>query len=121
MDVQDSAREPGHGCIPHPGVGTDGETAVYRIYDQESGLLYVGMSSNPLNRWAAHAEKHDWWPRAATYRVDWFPTRAEAAAEELRAIKAEAPTCNRWAAEGWGKYAYAKYMARLEENRVQQQ
>jgi excinuclease UvrABC nuclease subunit len=100
--------------IPHPGVGTDGPTAVYRIYDGEGSLLYVGMGRNPMNRWSSHSEQHPWWQRAATFRVEWFETRKAAAQEEMRAIRGENPECNIYGRPGWGEYVYSKYMEKLE-------
>lgn len=77
------------GQMTHPGVqakGTD-ETAVYRLYDVNDRLLYVGMGRNPMGRWASHADQHAWWPDVARFEVTWYPTRQEAAAEERRALR----------------------------------
>jgi excinuclease UvrABC nuclease subunit len=112
-----STRDPIQGSIAHPGFGADGETAVYRIYDQDGSLLYVGMGRNPMNRWAAHAENHAWWPRAASFRVEWYATRKEAFDVELQAIRTEDPECNIHSRPGWGKEMYVRYMEKLEENR----
>ena len=109
--------QPSAGVMAHPGVGTDGQTAVYRIYDSDGSLLYVGMGRNPMGRWSSHAEQHQWWQRAASFRVEWFATRKEAAREELNAIRAEDPECNIYARPGWGDYVYAKYMEKLELSR----
>ncbi|WP_228981208.1 GIY-YIG nuclease family protein [Streptomyces sp. DH12] len=103
--------------IEHPGVGTDGQTAVYRIYDRQGSLLYVGMGNNPMNRWSSHAAQHVWWAEAASFRVEWFSTRAEAASVERVAIRDEDPKHNIHGRPGWGQYVYAGYMARLEANR----
>jgi excinuclease UvrABC nuclease subunit len=93
---------------------------VYRIYDSKGSLLYVGMGRNPMNRWASHAEQHPWWRRAASFRVEWFETRKEAAAEELNAIRTEDPECNIYARPGWGEYVYSKYMEKLQMSRDRQ-
>ncbi|MFD7867346.1 GIY-YIG nuclease family protein [Streptomyces sp. NPDC059783] len=106
------------GAIPHPGVGTDDEASVYRVYDASGALLYVGMGRNPMNRWASHSAQHAWWHRARSYRVEWFATRKEALAEELRAIREEAPECNIHSVPGWGKEMYATYLKKLEANRA---
>lgn len=103
------------GAIPHPGHGTNDETAVYRLYDAAGSLLYVGLGRNPMTRWASHAEQHAWWPRATAFRVDWFETRKEAAAEERRAIRDEDPECNIYGRPGWGEYVQARY---AERNRL---
>jgi excinuclease UvrABC nuclease subunit len=108
------------GVMPQPGTGVDGQTSVYRIRDAEGSLLYVGMATNPMNRWAAHAAQHPWWARAASWEVEWFDTRAEAADAEKRAIKTEDPECNIYHRPGWGQYAYGKYMETLKRNQAMQ-
>lgn len=84
------------GSMPHPGIGNKatGETAIYRLTDRDGRLLYVGMSRNPLMRWAWHAEQHPWWGEVAAYSVEWLPDRADAEAEERRAIKDDQPVHN---------------------------
>lgn len=69
-------------------------TALYRFYDADERLLYVGIANNPEQRWKAHARTADWWPQAARKSVEWFDSRPAAAAAETRAISAEAPTHN---------------------------
>jgi predicted GIY-YIG superfamily endonuclease len=112
-----ATREPIEGVVPHPGFGNDGETSVYRIYDRDKGLLYVGMGRNPENRWASHAERHAWWSEAASFRVEWYATRKEAAAEELRAIRSESPKHNVHSSPGWGQFVAEAYPKRIEANR----
>ena len=105
--------QPSEGAIEHPGVGSDSQTSVYRIYDREGALLYVGMGRNPAGRWASHSEQHEWWQRAARFRVEWFETRKGAAAAEREAIRSEDPECNIYGRPGWGEYVYSKYMQKL--------
>ncbi|MFF7411623.1 GntR family transcriptional regulator [Streptomyces lydicus] len=71
-------------------------TALYRLYDADGHLLYVGISSNPKRRWWAHAAQHaaTWWPQVATRTVEWLDTRELAAAAERHAIKVESPAHN---------------------------
>jgi excinuclease UvrABC nuclease subunit len=90
---------------------------VYRIYDSDGSLLYVGMGNNPMNRWASHAAQHAWWAEAASFRVEWYSTRKEAADVEKAAIRDEDPKHNIWGRPGWGQYVYAGDMAKLEANR----
>ena len=84
------------GQMPHPGVQLKGteDTAVYRLSDESGRLLYVGMGRNPLNRWAAHADMHEWWPEVASFEVTWYPSRKEAADEERRALRHDGPLRN---------------------------
>ncbi|MFF4403637.1 GntR family transcriptional regulator [Streptomyces sp. NPDC001404] len=70
-------------------------TALYRLYDADDRLLYVGISSMPRTRWQQHASSKDWWPDVATREVEWHETRVGAAAAEAEAIRAEKPAHNR--------------------------
>lgn len=64
-------------------------TALYRLYDAQDQLLYIGISEDPEKRWAHHASEKPWWPQVARKQVGWFPTREEAEAAEARAIATE--------------------------------
>ncbi|WP_208903947.1 GIY-YIG nuclease family protein [Streptomyces incarnatus] len=76
--------------------GAPGRTALYRLYDAEDTLLYVGIAGDPRSRWAQHArDKRDtWWPQVHTRDVEWFDTREMAEEAELAAILAERPRHN---------------------------
>lgn len=94
------------GAMAHPGIqagGTD-ETAVYRLYDADGRLLYVGMGRNPMGRWASHADQHAWWTDVARFEVTWYPTRREAAAEERRALREDDTVHNIHGTPKWGSY-----------------
>ena len=71
----------------------DGEVALYRFFDREDRLLYVGITEEPIKRWNAHASRK-WWPSAARYRVEWYATRPKAERAEREAIVAERPQHN---------------------------
>lgn len=73
-------------------------TALYRLYDAEGVLLYVGVSGNPPARWTNHAATQTWWPEVAKLTLAWFDTREMALDAELRAIGTEHPRHNR---PGW--------------------
>lgn len=76
-------------------VEIDGEpTAVYRLYDQDGGLLYVGVSCNPAARLNEHAAKKSWWRLVARKTAVLHGSRGEALAEEDRAIRTESPVHN---------------------------
>jgi len=62
-------------------------TAVYRHYDAQGLLLYVGMSSNPTKRLYQHRCRSDWAHRVVRSEVDWFETREAARSEEARQIR----------------------------------
>jgi predicted GIY-YIG superfamily endonuclease len=77
------------GTSPSPG-----RTAVYRLYDSEGQLLYIGISNNPPVRWSAHARERRWWKDVTYKAVVWYPTRREAEAVEEEAVPAEKPLYN---------------------------
>lgn len=69
-------------------------TALYRLSDEGGQLLYIGITSNPLQRWLAHAADKGWWGDVASFSLKWWPTREVALKEETRAIRAEHPKHN---------------------------
>lgn len=81
-----------------------GRTALYRLYDTEDRLLYVGISVNPDMRWRQHANDKLWWSTVSRKEVEWFETRPEACEAEVRAIQSEQPLYNVADAPGaqWG-------------------
>lgn len=70
------------------------KTSLYRVYDAQDRLLYVGISSNWFGRVAQHAHDKDWWGDVATIKVQAFEDRVEAIAAEIQAIRAEHPLHN---------------------------
>lgn len=73
-------------------------TALYRHFDAEGALLYVGISLSPLYRLASHRQAA-WVERIASITLEWMPTRAAAEAAELEAIRGERPQFNKAGAE----------------------
>lgn len=68
---------------------------VYRLYDAEGDLLYIGSSKHPLQRLKQHLFEHTWWAdRVAQGRCVVFPNRAAAFVAEKRAIRTEHPIHN---------------------------
>lgn len=74
----------------------NGPTALYRFFDSEGRLLYVGISMDVQKRWKVHETERatTWWPRVDRRTVEWFDTRNEALAAEVTAIKKESPLHN---------------------------
>ena len=70
-------------------------TCVYRCFDAEGRLLYVGCSINPYKRVAEHrGENHGWVYDLARFTVEVYPDRATAEWVERRAIRTEHPLWN---------------------------
>lgn len=69
-------------------------SALYRFYDREDRLLYVGITGNLPSRQQQHEGSQPWWQEVARMTVEHFPTREDARAAEQAAIDAEAPLHN---------------------------
>lgn len=69
--------------------------AVYRLYDAEGKVLYIGSSYDPDARYRAHREKA-WGQRIARRAIKWCGDRETAYREEAAAILAENPPCNQY-------------------------
>lgn len=67
---------------------------LYRFFDRNERLLYIGITSSPKDRFRQHAESKSWWPQVATRQITFYPTRADLAAAEIAAIKRERPMYN---------------------------
>lgn len=88
-----------------------GRTSLYRLYDRNGNLLYIGISNDPAKRFNSHrwAKYKAWRHDIATYTAEWLDTREEAEAAEIAAIRSERPLHNRMHhpdcdAEPWSGY-----------------
>lgn len=71
-----------------------GKTALYRLFDTDGTLLYIGISHDPARRWRQHAKVKGWWPLVARQSVTWLDERIKATAAEAEAIRTERPRFN---------------------------
>lgn len=78
-----------------------GKQVVYRCYDAEGQLLYIGVSGDVVERMAQHSRQSHWFPSTARTVVKVFPRRLDAFRAELTAIRAEAPLHNVRHGAGW--------------------
>jgi len=71
-----------------------GGELVYRLYDAQMNLLYVGITWNPFVRWTYHARKKAWWP--AVRYASLYQCESERAARNVEsvAIQLEHPMRN---------------------------
>lgn len=76
------------------------DTHVYRYFDETRRLLYVGQTTNPKARDAAHRNRASWFPLVATRELRGPMTKARALFEEFLAIALENPTYNLHARNG---------------------
>jgi hypothetical protein len=68
--------------------------ALYRHYDADGILLYVGISSDPKLRRRSHQRRSAWTEFAVREQVEWLPDRSTAEDAERDAIKVEKPLFN---------------------------
>lgn len=87
-----------------------GKTDLYRYYEDDGVLLYVGISSDAYKRAKSHAKNSEWFIFQDKMTVETFDTRKEARAAEKLAIVNENPVYNK---EGKIGFADARYYDRL--------
>lgn len=75
-----------------PKTGTP--TTLYRFFDREDRLLYVGISTDPRQRVSSHRAYKPWWTQSVRIDLEHFSSWDEARAAEKAAIKTENPMHN---------------------------
>lgn len=73
--------------------------AVYRLYDSEGKLLYIGSAYDPAKRSRAHHSK-PWWPQVVRREDEWHPSREAAYVAETEAIAETPPPGNKISGPG---------------------
>lgn len=69
-------------------------TTLYRYFDSEGHLLYVGISGNNLKRQSQHKKNAAWFGLVSTATFEHYESRTEALAAEKLAIQRENPAHN---------------------------
>jgi excinuclease UvrABC nuclease subunit len=69
-------------------------TKLYRHFDAEGILLYVGISVNALHRLTQHEATKSWHDQISTITIETHPTREAALVAERNAIMRERPIHN---------------------------
>lgn len=69
-------------------------TALYRFFDGNGVLLYVGITDDTARRWSAHRTQKPWWRDVARKTVEWYGDRESAERAERIAIGRERPLYN---------------------------
>ena len=67
---------------------------VYRAYNADGALLYVGCTVDPASRMRNHYLNTEWWFAAKRFTFEHFDTEADAKAAEVAAIQTEFPRWN---------------------------
>lgn len=73
----------------------NGKTSLYRHWDIEGNLLYVGISLSAVYRLSQHMSGAAWADQINKVTLETFPTRAKALAAERLAIRQERPKWNK--------------------------
>jgi predicted GIY-YIG superfamily endonuclease len=90
-------------------------TVLYRFFDAEDRLLYVGITCHLPRRLSEHQRKR-WTDDAARVELERFTTREEALAAERAAIQTEHPSVNRKLVVKRGPRRRAGYRRRRREH-----
>jgi excinuclease UvrABC nuclease subunit len=70
-------------------------TDLYRLYDAEGTLLYVGISKSAMTRMKQHAKEKHWWLEVCRIEIEHvLGGRSDAEIVERRAIETERPKYN---------------------------
>lgn len=67
---------------------------LYRFWDHNDNLLYVGITISPENRWKQHSKDKPWWSEVARITIEEHPNRKAVLNAERSAIIAENPRYN---------------------------
>lgn len=68
--------------------------SLYRHYDKNGVILYIGITNNHLIRLITHSKDAPWFYEIATVKIEHYQTREQAAAKEKEAIIKELPLYN---------------------------
>lgn len=71
-----------------------GETDLYRFYDADDKLLYIGISYNHFRRFKQHSRQKPWIKEVSCIKIERFKTRFAAEAAEEEYITNESPKYN---------------------------
>lgn len=67
---------------------------LYRMFDVDGRLLYVGISSNAQHRFRQHFSRQPWAKEVCNIKVEFFPCRESVEIAEREAIRREKPKYN---------------------------
>jgi predicted GIY-YIG superfamily endonuclease len=67
---------------------------LYRFYNAGDELLYIGLTTNPGQRFTSHAHKKPWWTEVANITLEQHPDYPTLVIAEREAIQKEKPLHN---------------------------
>lgn len=68
---------------------------LYRHFDENMKLLYVGISRSAMYRLDRHKRQSPWFHKITTVTIKLYPSRQEAIDAERKAIQEEVPLYNK--------------------------
>lgn len=68
---------------------------LYRLFDADGALLYIGRTSDIDARFPRHAAEQPWWHEVAACSIEFLPSQQELVAAEADAIRDERPRHNK--------------------------
>lgn len=69
-------------------------TTLYRLFDGDGRLLYIGVTDELDRRMGVHSRLKPWWPQVSATRTESFESRSAAFVAEAAAIANEQPLHN---------------------------
>jgi len=84
----------GYNVLPSIFILTEMTTQLYRHFDKNNNLLYVGISLSTFHRLSQHRDHSGWFYGITNVTIEHFDKREEALAAERKAIKSENPKFN---------------------------
>jgi len=91
------------------------KTALYRHYDKDGALLYVGISLSAVARLKQHQGSASWFYDIDYIEISWFKSRALAMMVEAVVVAVEEPKYNILLKHGFSKRYYIKNKETGEE------
>jgi predicted GIY-YIG superfamily endonuclease len=76
---------------------------LYRFFNANNELLYVGITNNPFNRFSGHSKDKEWFKEITHSTMEHYPNRLAVDRAETMAIKSEKPKYNRAKVDGFEK------------------
>lgn len=67
---------------------------LYRFWNADDVLLYIGITGDPATRWGQHGEDKGWWREVSRVTVQHFADRRGLEDAEVAAIRTEHPVHN---------------------------
>lgn len=91
---------------------------MYRLFDAEDRVIYIGSTGNAEQRIATHRNTMWWGPTIHRVQIETFPNREAAMLAEREAVQTEFPRWNinlrNWNRPGWTADNLADFITALE-------